>query len=192
MFWHRQLSITSFSNMPPRQDMFSLSQETYFTLLSLGYVKPPQFCLFNHDEGFLNNNTCPSLSFPRHAPVFFSHAGVEVYTHSTLQRGSGGRARHLQEHDSSHNESPVKALRLTRGGSISLPSSPLLPRQVDMAPSQSCIRFPGGFHLQKAHGDIRTKRGFQYEQRRIRRSCAPGSGSKIKKIAERFHGVCFD
>ncbi|KAF0042970.1 hypothetical protein F2P81_004307 [Scophthalmus maximus] len=42
------------------------------------------------------------------------HPGVEVYTHSTLQRGSGGRARHLQEHDSSHNESPVKALRLTR------------------------------------------------------------------------------
>uniref|UniRef100_A0A4W6D016 Tetratricopeptide repeat, ankyrin repeat and coiled-coil containing 1a n=1 Tax=Lates calcarifer TaxID=8187 RepID=A0A4W6D016_LATCA len=58
MFLHCQLSITSFSNMPPRQDMFALS--------------------------------------------------------------------------------------LTKGVSISLPSSPLLPRQANIVPSQSCIKFPGG------------------------------------------------
>ncbi|KAM6943421.1 protein TANC1-like [Xenentodon cancila] len=33
-------------------------------------------------------------------------------------------------------------MRLTKGVSISLPSSPLLPRQADIFPSQSCIRFP--------------------------------------------------
>ncbi|XP_039983751.1 protein TANC1-like [Xiphias gladius] len=69
--------------------------------------------------------------------------GGEVYTHSTLQRGSGGRAGHFQEHDSGYTESPVKPMRLTKGVSISLPSSPLLPRQTDIAPSQSCIKFPG-------------------------------------------------
>ncbi|XP_069381771.1 protein TANC1-like [Paralichthys olivaceus] len=72
------------------------------------------------------------------------HSGVEVHNHSTLQRGSGtGRARRLQEHDSSYADSSVKLMRLTRGTSISLPSSPLLPRQTDMASSQSCIKFQG-------------------------------------------------
>ncbi|CAB1415930.1 unnamed protein product [Pleuronectes platessa] len=70
------------------------------------------------------------------------HSGVEVHTHSTLQRGSGaGRGRRHQEHDGSYPDSSVKPKRLTRGASISLPSSPLLPRQADMAPSHSCIRF---------------------------------------------------
>ncbi|KAM7405947.1 hypothetical protein PAMP_000357 [Pampus punctatissimus] len=67
--------------------------------------------------------------------------GVEVYTHSTLQRGSGRRAAHLQDHDT-YTESPVKVKRLTKGVSISLPSSPLLPRQANIVPSQSCIKFP--------------------------------------------------
>ncbi|XP_033478366.2 protein TANC1-like [Epinephelus lanceolatus] len=71
------------------------------------------------------------------------HAGGEVYTHSTLQRGSGGRATHYQDHDRGCTESPVKQRRLTKGASISLPSSPLLPRQADIAPSQSCIKFTG-------------------------------------------------
>ncbi|XP_022623962.1 protein TANC1-like [Seriola dumerili] len=68
------------------------------------------------------------------------HPGGEVYTHSTLQRGGGGRARHFKEHDSSYTE---KLRRLTKGVSISLPSSPLLPRQANIVPSQSCIKFPG-------------------------------------------------
>ncbi|XP_067442060.1 protein TANC1-like [Thunnus thynnus] len=69
------------------------------------------------------------------------HPGVEVYTHSTLQSSSGRRAAHLQDHDD-YTESPVKLKRLTKGVSISLPSSPLLPRQADIVPSQSCIKFP--------------------------------------------------
>ncbi|XP_044058936.1 protein TANC1-like isoform X2 [Siniperca chuatsi] len=71
------------------------------------------------------------------------HPGGEVYTHSTLQRGSGGRATHFQGHDSGYTESPVKLMRLTKGASISLPSSPLLPRQANIVPSQSCIKFTG-------------------------------------------------
>ncbi|KAM9861164.1 protein TANC1-like [Aulostomus maculatus] len=69
--------------------------------------------------------------------------GAEVYTHSTLQRDSGGRATHLQEHASGFTESSGKLKRLTKGVSISLPSSPLLPRQDNIVPSQSCVKFPG-------------------------------------------------
>ncbi|TMS12813.1 Protein TANC1 [Larimichthys crocea] len=43
------------------------------------------------------------------------HPGGEVYTHSTLQRRSGGRAAHFQDHDSGYTESPVKLKRLTKG-----------------------------------------------------------------------------
>ncbi|XP_041791379.1 protein TANC1-like [Chelmon rostratus] len=71
------------------------------------------------------------------------HPGGEPYTHSTLQRGSGGRATHFQDRDSGYTESPVKLMRLTKGVSISLPSSPLLPRQADIVPSPSCIKFTG-------------------------------------------------
>ncbi|XP_069553965.1 protein TANC1-like [Brachyistius frenatus] len=67
----------------------------------------------------------------------------EVYTHSTLQRGSGQRDTHFQDHDRGYTERPLKLLRLTKGVSISLPSSPLLPRQADIVPSQSCMKFPG-------------------------------------------------
>lgn len=79
-----------------------------------------------------------------HTHIF--HVGGEMYTHSTLQRDSGGRATHYQEHDSGYTESPVKLMRLTKGVSISLPSSPLLPRQTNMVPSHSCMKFPGGFN----------------------------------------------
>uniref|UniRef100_A0A7N8Y465 Tetratricopeptide repeat, ankyrin repeat and coiled-coil containing 1a n=1 Tax=Mastacembelus armatus TaxID=205130 RepID=A0A7N8Y465_9TELE len=67
----------------------------------------------------------------------------EMYTHRTLQRDRGRHATHFQEHDSSCTESPVKLMRLTKGVSISLPSSPLLPRPTNIVPSQSCIKFPG-------------------------------------------------
>ncbi|XP_031162271.1 protein TANC1-like [Sander lucioperca] len=73
-----------------------------------------------------------------------AHPGGEVYTHSTLQKGSAGRAKHFQDHDSGYTESPVKPRRrLTKVASISLPSSPLLPRQADIVPSQSCTKFTG-------------------------------------------------
>lgn len=78
------------------------------------------------------------------SPILFL-VGGEVYTHSTLQRVSGQRATHYPDHDSSYTESPGKLMRLTKGVSISLPSSPLLPRQPNIAPSHSCIKFPGGF-----------------------------------------------
>ncbi|KAI3376955.1 hypothetical protein L3Q82_000193 [Scortum barcoo] len=69
------------------------------------------------------------------------HPGGEVYAHSTLQRSTGRCATHLQDQDSGYTESPLKLRRLTKGASISLPSSPLLPRQADIVPSQSCIKF---------------------------------------------------
>lgn len=56
--------------------------------------------------------------------------------------GSGVRPSCFQEHGC--QEGPGKMMRLTKGVSISLPSSPLLPRQADIIPSQSCIRFTGG------------------------------------------------
>ncbi|KAK9542956.1 hypothetical protein VZT92_000774 [Zoarces viviparus] len=71
------------------------------------------------------------------------HSGSEVYAHSALQRGSGGRAARPQDHHSGHTERRGKLRRLTKGASISLPSSPLLPRQADIVPSQSCIKFTG-------------------------------------------------
>ncbi|CAI5645139.1 unnamed protein product [Oreochromis niloticus] len=71
------------------------------------------------------------------------HSGDEVYAHSTLQRGSGQRASHFQDRDGGCTESSAKQKRLTKGVSISLPSSPLLPHQADIVPSQSCSKFPG-------------------------------------------------
>uniref|UniRef100_A0A7N6F8D1 Tetratricopeptide repeat, ankyrin repeat and coiled-coil containing 1a n=1 Tax=Anabas testudineus TaxID=64144 RepID=A0A7N6F8D1_ANATE len=45
-----------------------------------------------------------------------------------------------------YTENPVKLMRLTKGVSISLPSSPLLPRQTNVVPSHSCMKFPGGLN----------------------------------------------
>ncbi|XP_058484843.1 protein TANC1-like isoform X2 [Solea solea] len=87
------------------------------------------------------------------------HPGGELYTHSTLQRGRGRHATHLQEPDSRYTESPVKVRRLTRGVSISLPSSPLLPRQADVAPSHSCIKFPGRVEKLEYVEDSSSARG---------------------------------
>lgn len=56
--------------------------------------------------------------------------------------GSGKCPSRFQQHG--YPEGPGKMSRLTKGVSISLPSSPLLPRQADIVPSQSCIRFTGG------------------------------------------------
>lgn len=127
--------------------------EMYLIVLSLQYVKSAaQFCwinsafltMGNHSKWcFFNYNTCPSPCF-LYTLTSFPCIGGEVYAHSTLQKGSGGRATHFQGHDSGYTESPVKLMRLTKGASISLPSSPLLPRQANIVPSQSCIKFTGG------------------------------------------------
>lgn len=82
----------------------------------------------------------PLYIFPTHS--YLLHIGSEVYTHSTLQKGSRGRATHVKDHATD----PVKLRRLTKGASISLPSSPLLPRQADIVPSHSCMKFPGEFN----------------------------------------------
>uniref|UniRef100_A0A3P8WG48 Tetratricopeptide repeat, ankyrin repeat and coiled-coil containing 1a n=1 Tax=Cynoglossus semilaevis TaxID=244447 RepID=A0A3P8WG48_CYNSE len=66
------------------------------------------------------------------------HQGTVVHTHSTLQRGKTGRASHLGD-----TKNSARMKRLTKGLSISLPSSPLPPRQADMASSQTCNHFPG-------------------------------------------------
>ncbi|XP_038123989.1 protein TANC1-like [Cyprinodon tularosa] len=67
------------------------------------------------------------------------NAGVEVNMPSIQPRGSGQRATHHH----AHNASQLNRKRLTRVVSISLPSSPLLPRQADIVSSQSCVKFPG-------------------------------------------------
>ncbi|XP_047218740.1 protein TANC1-like isoform X2 [Girardinichthys multiradiatus] len=66
------------------------------------------------------------------------NAGVEVHMPSIQHRGSNQRATHHH----GHNGSQLNRKRLTKGVSISLPSSPLLPRQGDMASSQLCVKFP--------------------------------------------------
>ncbi|XP_068597085.1 protein TANC1-like [Brachionichthys hirsutus] len=71
------------------------------------------------------------------------HRGGEVYAHRHLQRNDGGHAQNFQGADITHTTSPLKLRRLIKGGSISLPSSPLLPRQANIAPSRSCIKFTG-------------------------------------------------
>ncbi|XP_020493540.1 protein TANC1 isoform X2 [Labrus bergylta] len=61
----------------------------------------------------------------------------------TLQREGAGHATHFHDRNSGYTQSPANRKRLTKGVSISLPSSPLLPRPADVVPSQSCIRFTG-------------------------------------------------
>lgn len=136
--------------------------ETYFTLLALRYVKSgAQMHSVGSTLPFY-----PCWSFLNHTPLTSTPAPLCVVStrsclshvggHSTLQRGSGGRAGHYHDRDSGYTESPVKLRRLTKGVSISLPSSPLLPRQADIVPSQSCIKFTGGFSW---NSDKTKKRG---------------------------------
>lgn len=73
--------------------------------------------------------------------------GVEVNMPSIQPRGSGQRATHHH----AHNASQLNRKRLTRVVSISLPSSPLLPRQADIVSSQSCVKFPGGLPWNNQH-----------------------------------------
>lgn len=140
-----------------------------------------QLCLFISAEAYIApwTSTSALLSlFSTHSHLL--HAGGEVYTHSTLQRRSGGRAAHFQDHDSGYTESPVKLKRLTKGVSISLPSSPLLPRQANIAPSQSCIT--GGLNWKSNE----NKAWSHYEQLRMTWSCASGNSWEM------LSWVCLD
>ncbi|XP_028999873.1 protein TANC1-like isoform X2 [Betta splendens] len=79
----------------------------------------------------------------RHRDKNQRHEGGEECMRSTLKREGRGCTKHVRGDDGSYAKSPIRRVRLTKGVSISLPSSPLLPRQPNMAPSHSCIRFPG-------------------------------------------------
>ncbi|XP_028256866.1 protein TANC1-like [Parambassis ranga] len=124
------------------------------------------------------------------------HPGGEVFTHSTLQKTSGRRAAHYQDHDSGYTESPLKLMRLTKGVSISLPSSPLLPRQADIVPSQSCIRFPGRVRkLEYVDGSSRAREPLVFascrgkaDHRDLHVEPQPGSSLSTQELMTR---LCF-
>lgn len=164
MFWHCQLSIASFSNMPPRYvHPLAALCETYFIYYASLTLAP-----------------APLYLFCTHSHLF--RVGGEVYAHSTLQRCSGGRPTHFQ--DRGYTEGPVKTMRLTKGVSISLPSSPLLPRQADIVPTQSCVKFTGGLnwndiviYIVVFFSNI-NKAWSHYEQLRMTRSRASGNSCK--------------
>lgn len=184
--------------MPPRQDMFFPSQPyarhffytALFDMLDLlqshSSVDATQsIWTLLKDQNHASLTWTPALLFPSSTPSNLFHAGGEVYTHSTLQRSGGGRAACFKNRDSGYNESPVKLMRLTKGVSISLPSSPLLPRQADIAPSQSCIKFTGGF----IWNSNKNKAWSYYEQLRMTSSCASGNCCKNSRMLLR---VCLD
>ncbi|XP_019742428.1 protein TANC1-like [Hippocampus comes] len=68
------------------------------------------------------------------------HLGGGVHPPNTLQLGCDGHAPHL---DSGYHGSRARSKPLTKGLSISLPSSPLLPRQDCIVPSHSSTKFQG-------------------------------------------------
>ncbi|KAM9409991.1 protein TANC1-like [Pholidichthys leucotaenia] len=124
------------------------------------------------------------------------HSGGEVFTHSTLQRGAGHRATHCQGRDGGYAASPHKVRRLTKGASISLPSSPLLPRQPDIAPSQSCIKIPGRVRkLEYVDGSSSAREPLVFascrgktDHRDLHVECQPGSSFSNQELMTR---LCF-
>ncbi|XP_034731491.1 protein TANC1-like [Etheostoma cragini] len=125
------------------------------------------------------------------------HPDGEVYTHSTLQRGSTGRAKQLWDHDTGYTESLVKPRRrLTKVASISLPSSPLLPRQADLAPSQSCIKFTGRVRkLENVDGSSNAREALVFascrgktDHRDLHVEPQPGSSLSTQELMTR---LCF-
>lgn len=100
------------------------------------------------------------------SPCLFT-VGVETHTHSTLQRSGCGHTSHF--HEPTRAEGPGRMKRLTKGVSISLPSSPILPRQADIVPAHSCSRFTGGLKFKQC-GDVHTAHLPHYEQLGVRRS----------------------
>lgn len=127
----------------------------------------------------LNPSTCLLSIFPCECSHLLPTGG-EASAQSTLQRGRGGRPCHLQDRGPAGG--PGRVRRLTKGLSVSLPSSPLLPRHADIVPSQSCIKFPGG--LKSENMVTQTS-----EPLRVTRSRASGNGCKESGTLRR---VCLD
>ncbi|XP_049574188.1 protein TANC1 isoform X2 [Syngnathus scovelli] len=71
------------------------------------------------------------------------HPGGGVQPPNTLQLECDGHAAHRHHFDSSYQRSHGKSKQLTKGLSISLPSSPLLPRHDNLISSHLCSKFPG-------------------------------------------------
>ncbi|KAG7466913.1 hypothetical protein MATL_G00147390 [Megalops atlanticus] len=71
--------------------------------------------------------------------------GGEFYVHGSQRRCPAGGGPNLPEAGTTHPYAPEDIFRLSlaKGVSMSLPSSPLLPRQSYMMPSRSCKRSPG-------------------------------------------------
>lgn len=88
--------------------------------------------------------------------------GCEIHTHSTLQRTGRGHTSHFHERICA--EGPGRMKRLTKGVSISLPSSPILPRQADIVPAHSCSRFTGGLKFKQCGGDVQMAHSPHCEQ----------------------------
>uniref|UniRef100_A0AAY4CLV3 Protein TANC1 n=1 Tax=Denticeps clupeoides TaxID=299321 RepID=A0AAY4CLV3_9TELE len=70
-------------------------------------------------------------------------AGGETNSHSAQWGYPGGAGHPPQDLGRGHHHSVEEALRFPKGASMSLPSSPLLPRQNFMGPSRSCKKSPG-------------------------------------------------
>lgn len=99
---------------------------------------------FNVTDG----STCIQQSSVELTPPLLHHvhAGGEARIPGATQKGSSQRVALLHGRNGGHVGTPRRPKRLTKGVSISLPSSPLLPHQSDMVASQSCVRFAGGSH----------------------------------------------
>ncbi|KAJ8394534.1 hypothetical protein AAFF_G00045440 [Aldrovandia affinis] len=75
-----------------------------------------------------------ALAFSSESELQRSRPAGELYAHSTQQRGPNQEP---------YGPEDIFRLSLAKGVSMSLPSSPLLPRQSYMMPSRSCKRSPG-------------------------------------------------
>ncbi|KAG5833842.1 hypothetical protein ANANG_G00280190 [Anguilla anguilla] len=86
-----------------------------------------------------------ALTFTSESGVRRTRLGGEMHTHGGQRRYPAGGGPNLEPGGGSHPYGPEDIFRLSlaKGVSMSLPSSPLLPRQAYMMPSRSSKRSPG-------------------------------------------------
>ncbi|KAJ8350218.1 hypothetical protein SKAU_G00253480 [Synaphobranchus kaupii] len=86
-----------------------------------------------------------ALTFATESGVQRTRLGGELYAPSSQRRCLAGGGPNQEPGGGSHPYAPedIFRLSLSKGVSMSLPSSPLLPRQAYMMPSRSCKRSPG-------------------------------------------------
>lgn len=122
---------------------------------------------------FLNALTaealCSSSVMLRLSSAYFSFTCIR-------HLGSGEHPSRFQEHG--YAEGPGKLRRLTKGVSISLPSSPLFPRQADIIPSQSCIRFTGGWIWRKTNINKVSLGASENDQKTLRQRIVAKNASR--------------